>query len=317
MTDNDTKVKVAVVQAATEGADAEKTLAKAERLIAECGEKGVKVAVFPEAFIGGYPKGADFSICIGMRREQTREEYLAYASRAIVVPSPETDRLGAAARDAGLYLTMGIIEKEGGTLYCCILYFGPDGALLGKHRKLLPTAAEKLIWGQGDGSTLSTVDTPWGPMGAVVCWENYMPLLRMAMYDQGVTLYCTPTADARDTWVPSMRHVALEGRCFVLSACQYLKREQFPNDIANSLNNDVLMRGGSAIISPLGEILAGPDFDGETILACEIDVDDVMRAKFDHDINGHYSRPEIFHLQVDTSERRSVTQCGKLAETTP
>lgn len=308
--------RVAVVQAATEGGDTERSLEKAEQLIQECGIKAVEVAVFPEAFIGGYPKGADFHICVGMRREATRDEFLAYASRAIVVPGPETERLGTAAREAGLYLTIGVIERDGGTLYCCVLFFSPDGTLLGKHRKTLPTAAERLIWGQGDGSTLTAVDTPWGPMGAVVCWENYVPLLRMAMYDKGLTLYCAPTADDRDTWVPSMQHVALEGRCFVLSACQYMTRGQFPDDIANSITddeNEVMMRGGSVIIGPLGQILAGPDFSGETILSCDIDLDDILRAKFDHDVNGHYARPDLFRLHVNSEPRRSVVSEGDQA----
>ncbi|ARP83057.1 nitrilase [Bordetella genomosp. 8] len=311
------KVTVAVVQAGTEGTDSEATLQKAERLIAECGRKGVQVAVFPEAFIGGYPKGADFHICVGMRRPGTREEYLAYASRAIVVPGPETDRLGAAAREAGLHLTIGVIERAGGTLYCCVLFFGPDGTLLGKHRKTLPTAAERLVWGHGDGSTLTAVDTPWGPMGAVICWENYVPLLRMAMYNKGLTLYCTPTADDRDTWVPSMQHVALEGRCFVLSACQYLTRSQYPEDIRNTITDapdEVLMRGGSVIIGPLGNVIAGPDFSGETILTAEIDMDDIRRAQFDHDVNGHYSRPDLFKLIVNEQPRSSVVTVNDVVD---
>jgi nitrilase len=305
------RTTVAVVQAGTEGEDVEATLAKAEALIAECGRRGVKVAVFPEAFIGGYPKGADFQIVVGMRRPATREEFLHYHQRAITVPGAQTERLGAAARRAGLFLTMGVIERDGGTLYCCALFFGPDGTLLGKHRKTLPTAAERLVWGRGDGSTLATVDTPYGPMGAVICWENYVPPLRMAMYDQGIALYCAPTADDRDTWAPSMQHVAFEGRCFVLSACQYLKRSQFPSDIRNVLTDDpdaVLMRGGSMIVGPLGNILAGPNFDGETILTAEIDTDDIVRAQFDLDLNGHYARPDLFSVHVNTSPLQSVRQ---------
>ena len=304
-----THLTVAVVQAGTEGADTEATLAKAERLIAECGRKGAKVAVFPEAFVGGYPKGADFQICIGMRRPATRDEFLAYASRAITVPGPETERLGVAVREAGLYLTIGVIERAGGTLYCCALFFGPDGALLGKHRKTMPTAAERLIWGQGDGSTLTTVPTPYGPMGAAICWENYVPLLRMAMFDKNITLYCAPTADDRDVWASSMRHVAFEGRCFVLSACQYLTRRQYPDDIRNTITNDpdeVLMRGGSIIVGPLGNVLAGPNFDGETIVTAEIDTDDITRAHFDLDLDGHYSRPDLFKMTVNEDVRRSV-----------
>lgn len=304
-----TKIKVAVVQAATQGVDTEATLRKAEDLIAECGRQGIQVAVFPEAFIGGYPKGADFQTCIGMRRPGSREEYRAYVSRAIAVPGPETERLAAAAREANLYLTIGVIEREGGTLYCTALFFDPEGVLLGKHRKVLPTASERLVWGQGDGSTLTTVDTPWGPMGAVICWENYMPMLRTAMYAKGIALYCAPTADDRDTWVPSMQHVALEGRCFVLSACQYLTRADFPEDMRNTItdsSDDVLMRGGSVIVGPLGNVLAGPDFNGETILSAEIDTDDIVRAQFDHDVNGHYARPDLFRLVVNEQPRKSV-----------
>ncbi|QDL93315.1 carbon-nitrogen hydrolase family protein [Paroceanicella profunda] len=311
------KIKVAVVQAGTEGADTEATLAKAEALIAECGRKGVQVAVFPEAFVGGYPKGADFHICVGMRRPATREEFLAYASRAIPVPGAETERLSAAVREAGLHLTIGVIERAGGTLYCTALFFGPDGTLLGKHRKTLPTAAERLVWGHGDGSTLTAVDTPWGPMGAVICWENYVPLLRMAMYSKGLTLYCAPTADDRDTWAPSMQHVALEGRCFVLSACQYLKRSQFPEDMRNSITDtseDVLMRGGSMIVGPLGNIIAGPDFSGEAIITAEIDMEDITRAQFDHDVNGHYARPDLFKLIVNEQPRRSVVAVHDVVE---
>lgn len=304
------RLTVAVVQAGTEGADTDATLAKAERMIAECGRRGAKVAVFPEAFIGGYPKGTDFQICVGMRRPATRDEFLAYAGRAIAVPGPETERLGAAAREAGLFLTIGVIEREGGTLYCCALFFGPDGGLLGKHRKTVPTAAERLIWGQGDGSTLATVPTPYGPMGAVICWENHVPLLRMAMYGKGITLYCAPTADDRDVWAPSMQHVAFEGRCFVLSACQYLTRRQFPDDLRNTITDDpdaVLMRGGSMIVGPLGNVLAGPNYDGETVLTAEIDTDDITRAQFDLDLNGHYARPDLFRLLVNEERRQSVS----------
>lgn len=310
------KLKVAVVQAATEGADSEATLRKAERLIAECGSKGVAVAVFPEAFIGGYPKGADFQICVGMRRPGTREEFLGYASRAIAVPGPATERLGSAVRAAGIYLTIGVIEKDGGTLYCTALFFGPDGSLLGKHRKTLPTAAERLVWGSGDGSTLAAVDTPWGPMGAVICWESYVPMLRMAMYGKGIALYCAPTADDRDTWAPSMQHVAMEGRCFVLSACQYMSRGNFPGDIRNTITDndeDVLMRGGSLIVGPLGNIIAGPDFSGETILTADIDTDDITRAQFDHDVNGHYSRPDLFKLIVNEEPLKSVVPVKGMA----
>ena len=263
---------------------------------------GARVVVFPEAFIAGYPKGLSYGLVVGARDPRGREEFRLYLESAIEVPGPETARLGEAAAAAGAYLVIGVIERERGTCYCTVLFFGPDGALLGKHRKLMPTALERMIWGFGDGSTLTVVDSPYGRIGSVICWENYMPMLRMAMYAKNVALYCAPTADDRDTWIASMRHVALEGRCFVLTACQVLRRRDFPDTVRVSLGDApdaVLMRGGSAIIDPLGRVLAGPHFDGETILTADLDLDEIGRGKFDFDVVGHYSRPDVFQLVVN------------------
>ncbi|MEO1732930.1 MAG: carbon-nitrogen hydrolase family protein [Pseudomonadota bacterium] len=303
------KAKVAVVQAASVGGDTAATVEKACSLISECAQRGANVAVFPEAFIGGYPKGANFNIFIGARTPQGRSEFETYHHQAIDVPGTETELVGKAAKAAGLYVVIGVIERAMGTLYCTVLFWGPDGTLLGKHRKTMPTAAERLCWGFGDGSTLTTVDTPWGPLGAVICWENYMPLQRMAMYDKGIRIYCAPTADDRDTWAGTMQHIALEGRCFVLSACQYLKRDDFPADMQNHISDDpdhVLMRGGSLIVSPLGEILAGPHFDGEAILTADLNMADIVKGKFDFDVTGHYARPDIFTLSVDERPKTPV-----------
>jgi nitrilase len=302
-------LKAAVVQTGSLGGDTAATMTNALDLIAECGRKGAGLAVFPEAYIGGYPKGADFGIYVGARTEEGREEFRRYYESAIDVPGAETQALGEAAASAGLYLVIGVIEREGGTLFCTALYFGPDGQLLGRHRKVMPTAAERLCWGFGDGSTLEAVSTPWGPMGAVICWENYMPLLRMTMYEQGVTLYCAPTADDRSTWPATMQHIAIEGRCFVLSACQYLSRRNFPADMRNRLDADedeIIMRGGSLIVDPLGHILAGPDFDGPGILMADLDMGQISRGKFDFDVAGHYARPDIFTLEVDNRPRPVV-----------
>lgn len=310
-----TKFTAAVVQASTVAGDTEATVRKAVDLIAETARRGAKVAVFPEAFIGGYPKGADFHIYLGGRTPEGRQEFAAYHASAINVPGPETDVIGKAANEANLFVTIGVIERDGGTLHCTALYFGDDGRLLGKHRKLMPTALERLCWGFGDGSTINTVDTPFGPMGSVICWENYMPMLRMAMYSKGIAIYCAPTADDRDSWVSTMQHVALEGRCFVLSACQYLTRAQFPADMHNRLSDDadhVLMRGGSMIVDALGRIVAGPDYSGETILTAELDTDDIPRGKFDFDAVGHYARPDIFTLMVNEQPMQPVV--GKTSE---
>jgi nitrilase len=303
------KVRVAVVQAGAVPFDTEACVDKTVRLIGEAAATGAKVILFPEAFIPGYPKGLNYGLVVGARDPAGREEFRLYLDAAIEVPGPQTQRLGEAAAAQGCYVVMGVIEREAGTCYCTVLFFGPDGRLLGKHRKLMPTALERMIWGFGDGSTLTVVDSPYGPIGSVICWENYMPMLRMAMYAKNVAIYCAPTADDRDTWLASMRHIALEGRCFVLTACQFIRRKDFPDTVRLSLGDSpesVLMRGGSAIIGPLGTVLAGPCFDGETVLTADLDLDDIGRGKFDFDVVGHYSRPDIFRLIVNEAPLHPV-----------
>lgn len=311
MTTRETSVQVAVVQAGSVPFDPAACVEKAVRLIGDAAATGARVVVFPEAFITGYPKGLDFGLVIGAREPAGREEFRLYLDAAIMVPGPETARLGEAAAAHGCYVVMGVIERELGTCYCTVLFFGPDGQLLGTHRKLMPTALERTIWGFGDGSTLTAVETPYGRMGAVICWENYMPLLRMAMYAKNVALYCAPTADDRDTWLPSMRHIAIEGRCFVLSACQFIRKRDFPDTVRVSLGDSpdaVLMRGGSVIVSPSGAVLAGPDFSGETVLTATLDLHDIGRGKFDFDVAGHYSRPDVFQLVVNEAPMKPVVR---------
>jgi nitrilase len=218
------------------------------------------------------------------------------------------DCLAEIAADYSQHLVIGVMERDGATLYCTALFFSPDG-FLGKHRKLVPTAAERALWGMGDGSTLPVFDTPLGRLGAVICWENYMPLLRTAMYAKGVQLWCVPTADGRDTWLPTMRHIAREGGCFVFSCNQFTRLRDYPPDIANELAtepDEAVSLGGSCIISPLGQVLAGPAWDGEDILFANIDLDDIPRAKFDLDVVGHYARPDVFRLSVDEQPKPSV-----------
>ncbi|WP_434291282.1 carbon-nitrogen hydrolase family protein [Celeribacter sp. SCSIO 80788] len=301
--------KAAVIQAGAVPFDIEASLAKAEALIAQVGAQGCRLAVFPEAYISAYPKEQSYEISVGVRTDAGREEFRRYADSAIEIPGAETERLGQAAAAAGLYLVMGVIEREAGTLYCTVVFFGPDGTLLGKHRKLMPTGAERLVWGFGDGSTLPTFATDIGNLGAVICWENYMPMMRMAMYGQGITLYCAPTADDRDSWQATMKHIALEGRTFVFSSCQVLREKDFPDDyvFARTDPDRLMMRGGSVILDPLGNVLAGPLFDEEGILVAEIDLDAVTRGKLDFDAVGHYARPDVFELRVNTTPRAPVT----------
>jgi len=289
--------------------DREATLDKLAKLAAEAGAGGARLVVFPEAFLSGYPRGVDFGTVIGNRTPEGREQFRRYWESSVDVPGPAVDRLVEIAAGNDQHLVVGVVERDGGTLYCTALFVSPDG-LLGKHRKLMPTAAERSVWGFGDGSTLPVVDTPLGRIGAVICWENYMPLLRMAMYAKGVQLWCAPTADGRETWLPTMRHIALEGRCFVLSCNQFTRRRDFPADLPNDLADgpdDVVSTGGSCIVGPLGQVLAGPAWDGEEILYADVDLDDITRAKFDFDVTGHYARPDIFRLIVDEEPKPAVS----------
>ncbi len=308
-----TIIRAAVVQDAPVAFDLAQTMTKIASLVQAAAAQGAQLVLFPEAFVTGYPKGIDFGARVGMRSPEGRQTFQRYWESAIDVPGPTTQILGELARRHHLHLVIGVIEREGGTLYCTVLFFGDDGCLLGKHRKVMPTAMERLIWGFGDGATLTVVPTPLGKIGAVICWENYMPLLRMSMYAQGVELYCAPTVDDRDTWLPTMRHIALEGRCFVLSSCQLAKRADFPADYAPIQGDDpatVLIRGGSCIISPLGQVLAGPVFDQPTILTADLDLGEIVRGKYDLDVVGHYGRPDLFQLQVNTAPQQTVRSNG-------
>ena len=298
---------VAVIQAGTTLFDTPATLRKFEALAAQAAAQGAKLAVFPEAFIGGYPRGMDFGARVGFRTAEGRDWFARYHASAIDVPGIETETMSEVAARHAMHLVVGVIERDGGTLYCTALFFGPDGTLIGKHRKVMPTAMERIIWGQGDGSTLSVIDTEIGKIGAVICWENYMPTMRMAMYGQGVELYCAPTVDDRETWALSMRHIAFEGRCFVLSAVQYMTRDDVPVDCPIEGPPDhIMIRGGSIIVGPLGDVLAGPIYDQEAVLVADVDLGQLPRAKYDFDAVGHYARPDIFRLDVDACAKPPV-----------
>lgn len=302
--------RVAVVQSGGRMFDTAATLVRMAQLVDEAGEQGARLIVFPEAYIGGYPKGLDFGARVGSRSAAGRDDFLRYWQAAIDVPGPEVAQIGEMARRAHAWLVVGVIEREGTTLYCTALFFGPDGTLLARHRKLMPTASERLIWGMGNGSTLPVLEAPpFGKIGAAICWENYMPALRMSMYGNGIGIWCAPTVDDRDIWQSTMRHIAYEGRCFVLGACQYLTRADCPENydcIQGNAPDTTLIRGGSVIVDPLGQVLAGPVYDREAVLTADIDLDDIVRGKFDLDVTGHYARSDVFELRVDTRARRAV-----------
>jgi len=315
MIDSFSKVKAAVVQAAPVLFEREASVEKVCRLTNEAAAQGAKLILFPEAFIPAYPRGLSFGTVVGSRSPQGRLTWQSYWANAVDIPSPATQALGAAARQAQAYLVVGVIERDTqfsrGTLYCTMLYFNLQGELVGKHRKLKPTAAERLIWGEGDGSTLTVIDTEFGKLGGLICWENYMPLARMAMYSKGVEIYLAPTADSRDNWQATIRHIACEGRCFVLGCNQFVTKGMYPADLVGvedlADQPEVMCRGGSAIISPLGELLAGPLFDQEGILYADLDLAEVARSKFDFDVVGHYARPDVFQLVVNEKPALPVT----------
>lgn len=302
-------VKVAVVQDSSVAFDPTTTTEKICRLMAEAAATQAELVVFPEAFLGTYPKGLTFDAPIGRRLPEGRQEYLRYFNGAVDIDGPELRTVCTAANEHNVFVVIGIIERGGSTLYCTAVFIDPKKGLIGKRRKLMPTAAERLIWGFGDGSTLDVMDTELGKIGAVICWENYMPALRMSQYAQGVEIYCAPTADDRPTWLATMQHIAMEGRCFVVGAGQFITKEEFGKEWRGTIGDkptDPVMRGGSVIVGPLGEVIAGPVYDKKTILVAELERDTLIKSKLDFDSVGHYARPDVFSLKVDREAKQPV-----------
>jgi nitrilase len=285
-------IRVAVAQVGPVLFDTAATMERVRALCREASAAGARLLVFPEAVVGGYPKGLSFGALVGSRSEQGRDHYLRYWKSAIDCPGPETAEMEELVKRLQLHLVIGVIERSGGTLYCTSLVLSPSDGLLSKHRKLMPTGSERLIWGQGDGSTMEVVETEIGRIGVAICWENYMPMYRQHLYAQGVQLWCAPTVDQREMWQVSMRHIAYEGRCFVLSACQQLTKEDWPEELREAGGT---IDGGSVIVSPHGEVLAGPA-SGAGCTYADVDLDETVRGKFDLDTSGHYARPDVFRL---------------------
>lgn len=304
-----TTVAALQIGASPEGKDA--TLERILAFEAEISASGAALVVMPEALLGGYPKGEIFGTRLGYRLPEGRDAYARYYQNAIDVPGPETDALAALSQRTGASLVIGVIERAGSTLYCTALYFDPAAGLAAKHRKLMPTGTERLIWGQGDGSTLPVLETAAGRVGGAICWENHMPLLRTAMYAKGVQIWCAPTVDERDIWQCSMRHIAHEGRCFVISACQVQPSPaELGLDVPGWDPQRPLINGGSLIVGPLGDVLAGPLHGQTGLLTATVDIDELVRARYDFDVVGHYARPDIFTLEVDERARQTVRFIG-------
>ncbi|AXE20991.1 nitrilase [Runella rosea] len=296
------KVKVGVVQATPALFDVEKTV----QLVIEWVEKGAaagcELLLFPESFIPCYPRGLDFDSIVGRRTEKSRNQWLEYWENSLETNSQYVEQISEAIRRAGIFVALGVTEREsvGGSLHCALLYFDKQGNLIGKHRKLKPTGLERYIWAESDGSTLVSFDTEIGKIGGLICWENYMPLARMSMYQRGVEIYLAPTADSRESWQSTMQHIALEGRCFVLACNQFVQKSDYPEHFQADLTDEpeIMSSGGSVIISPLGEVLAGPLWNEEGLLTAELDFSVLAKSKLDFDVVGHYSRNDVFKLEV-------------------
>lgn len=301
---------VAAVQAAPVFLDREATVEKGCRLIREAAGKGARLIVFPETWVPGYPTWANATA--RWNYPPSKKVFARLYNNAVDIPGPATEALGAAAREAGAVVAMGINERNGGTLYNTILFLGSDGSVLGKHRKLVPTFHERMIWGQGDGSTLQVVQTEVGRVGGLVCWEHWMPLARYALYAQGEQIHAAVWPTATETFLIACRAMAFEGRLFVIVAGSYITKAMLPPDfeLAEEMKPlpEVMSRGGSAIIGPDAGFLAGPVYNEETILYAEVDLNRCIEEKQLLDVAGHYARPEVLRLVVNRQPMMPVQE---------
>ena len=296
------KVKVCLVQESPVFFDKQKTINKMEALVRQYAAQGCQLVVFPESYIPGYPRGFSFGATVGRRSDDGRKLYATYYKNSIDLKSEDLKTLEKLAKSNNVYLVIGVTEKDytSGSLYCSMLYVSPECGLLGVHRKIKPTGTERVIWSEAAGDSLTTFQTKIGKLGGLICWENYMPFARMSMYRKGVEIYIAPTADSREAWTSTMKHIALEGRCFVLGCNQYFTRSMYPKQYQALVKDEPenICRGGSVIVSPLGEIISGPLFDEPGTLIAELDLEAISTSKLDFDVIGHYARDDIFYFEV-------------------
>jgi len=294
--------KVGVVQATPRLFNIHESLEVVDHWLLKSKEEGCDFVLFPESFIPCYPRGIRFDAVVGKRTEKSRQEWLIYWQNSLELGSKEEKKLKEIIKKHRVSVAIGVTEREavGGSLYCSLLYYDKKGNRIGTHRKLKPTGLERYIWAEGDGSGLITFDYRFLTVGGLICWENYMPEARMSMYQKGVGLYLAPTADMRDSWQSTMQHIALEGRCYVLTANQFVRKSDYPEDFKKKLQNEpeIMCRGGSAIYNPIGEVVAGPVYDKEALLTTTVSQHDLAKFKLDFDPVGHYSRNDVFKTEV-------------------
>jgi nitrilase len=300
----DAPVKVACVQAEPVILDREATVDKLVKLAAQAASEGASLLVFPEAFIPVYPSSSWAKALAGWGDERAKDAFARLAKESVAVPGEAADRIGEAAREHGLWIVTGVTEvdpERPGTLYNTLLYHGPDGRLALRHRKLVPTNHERMVWGQGDGSGLRALPTELGRIGGLICWENYMPLARFALYESGVEIYIASTADDSEAWQSTLVHIARESRAFVVAPSHFQRASSYPDDfpLRDELEGlDIIGRGGSAILAPDGSYLAGPLYDEEGVLYAELDPAVLLAERQRFDPAGHYHRPDVLRLKV-------------------
>jgi nitrilase len=296
--------KIAAAQVAPHFLNRDKTVEKACDLISQAGKNGAKLIVFPEAFISGYPDWV--WVVPNGNSDMLDELYQALVESAVTIPDEATQQLCKAAKDAGIYVAMGVHERNSeasrATLFNTLLYISDQGEIIGKHRKLIPTGGERLIWGQGDGSTLSTFDTSFGKLGGLICWENYMPLARQAMYAVGTEVYVAPPWDSSENWLIIMQHIAREGGMFFNCVCQAFRMDDIPDRFdfkrLYTGEREWINGGNSCIVNPHGKIIAGPSKNKQEILYAEIDLSLITKSKRMFDVSGHYARPDVFKYEI-------------------
>lgn len=296
------ELRVAAVQTTPAYLDRDATLAVAAEHIAGAGAEGADLVVFPESFVPGYPDWV-------WRQNpwSDAEWYARFQDQAVDTTGPDLDKARAAAEAAGVWVALGITERgRSGTLYNSVVYMDRAGEIAGLHRKLIPTGPERLVWGNGQGPLLTVIDIDGVKVGSLICWENYMPLARAAMYEQGIDVLLSPTWDNSSEWVPSLRHIAKEGRVFVVGVTAYIRGCDIPRDLPGAGDiyggdEDILSRGNTSIVAPGGTLLQGPLTGEAGVVAATLDLDLVAAGRRAFDPTGHYARPDILSLTINTN----------------
>ena len=304
MKDINPKCKVALVQAEPVLFDKQASLDKALAYIAEAAAQKPDLIVFPELFIPGYPIGLSFGFSMGKRTEPGREDWKRYYDASVVAGEAEFKALSEAAVKTGAYISIGFSERDavGGTLYNSNAIFEPNGEYK-VHRKLKPTGTERVVWGDANKNYFPITETPWGPIGSLICWESYMPLARVALYQKGITIYISPNTNDNPEWQATIQHIAIEGKCYFINSDMIVRKSSYPTDLneAETVSRlpDMVCRGGSCIIDPYGHYVTEPVWDEETVIYAELDMNLPAACKMEHDAVGHYARPDVLELKVN------------------